>query len=159
MLAVMSPAAPRSPSPREKIAIGLLSMLCGAPALLVGAGLIEPQANTLNAPLWVVFCGGAVFVLVGASFVSDAFLKAGGALHAVQYIVGMIIIVAFALIPTWVAFGPGERNFAVAFGPFDLSESPIAQGAGRVGFGAMALVLWGFCAVAAQNGWRRLRAG
>jgi hypothetical protein len=60
-----------------------------------------------------------------------------------------------ALIFSWIAFGPGPRAFA---GLGFLKPLGVSEPAGRVVFGLVAAGMWGFEAVLAVVGFRRLRA-
>jgi len=75
-------------------------------------------------------------------------------LRVAYYFLGLAVVGALATVGTWVAFGPGERAFAVSL-PFPVS-SPANPWIGRSVFGVGAVLTWLFFVVAAVAWWRKL---
>ncbi len=90
--------------------------------IFVGVGLIylafDPATEGEHAPPWVIAASGAVFAVAGLAVLVDVLpeLRASpelkGRLHGG---LGFVIILLFALIANWIAFGPGERSGEVTF--------------------------------------------
>jgi hypothetical protein len=142
--------------------IGALFAAIGLYFVLVGLGLLPVPGGprNLHAPYWVVACAGLVFFLGGAAVFIPATagdLPANGEMpknaprwmHFTQYLFGLVIYLCFALIASWVAFGPGSRSFS--------GTVPVGEIGGRIAFGIGALAMW-FAAIAfALHGARKLR--
>ena len=75
-------------------------------------------------------------------------------LRVAYYLLGLAVVGALATVGTWVAFGPGERAFAVSL-PF-LGSGPASPWIGRAVFGVGAVLTWLFFVVAAVAWWRKL---
>jgi hypothetical protein len=78
-------------------------------------------------------------------------------MRVAYYLLGLAVVGALATIGTWVAFGPGERAFAVSL-PF-LGSGPANPWVGRAVFGVGAVLTWLFFVVAAVAWWRKLLRG
>jgi len=107
------------------ILIGAIIAAAGLYFLLVSVELVPaPQGYAvLSSPLWIVFCGGLVFLLAGAVVAlrgAAGTLKADGDLapdaprwlRLAQYLAGLAVFACFGAIATWIAFGPGPRIFS-----------------------------------------------
>ena len=151
------------PSRRETIVIGAIAAAFGLYFVLASLGVVPLQVRA-NAPLWIVTLCGLVFLLGGLAVVVPAAItgevRADGELpesapqwlRLVQYVCGLAIFAAFAMIGSWVAFGPGSRSFG--------TNLPLSSGdnetIGRVAFGVGAVITW-LCLIGfARYGWRRL---
>jgi hypothetical protein len=135
----------------------------GALIMLAAAGLLPSKGG--DAPAWVVACAALIFVFAGSLLMLRSFM--GGDMHerelprgvplqlrVAYYLLGLTVVGALATVGTWVAFGPGERAFAVSL-PFPVS-SPANPWIGRSVFGVGAVLTWLFFVVAAVAWWRKL---
>lgn len=137
-------------SPRVTIICGLFSVAMGMMIVLFGSGVISETRHAGDAPPWVAFVGGLIFVLAGVSIIAGALqgVPASGELpknatwwaRLFYYLVGLTLVAALATIGTWVAFGAGERSFQGP-GMFFLSKS-VNDLVGRIVFGFGALLTW-----------------
>lgn len=92
----------------------------------VGTGWVPTDPSSVHAPGWVLQMVGLFFALAGTSFYTRH-------LHpAVNGVVGVVLLSAFASVFSWVAFGAGTRHF----------EGGGSEASGRFFFGAFAIVVW-----------------
>ena len=143
-------------TPKEMLAIGLLFAAVGLYFALTGLGVfpIPGGPKNLHAPLWIVFLAGLAFFLGGATAILQGIGKAkpNGELPAnappwmrvVQGLIVLAIFAVFALMASWVAFGPGERKITTTI-PF--YSGPANEWIGRSAFGIGAIVMW-LCTIA-----------
>jgi hypothetical protein len=75
-------------------------------------------------------------------------------LRVFQYLLVLTIFAAFAMIGSFVAFGPGTRSFSVSV-PF-VSTSGDSEIFGRIAFGIGAIITWLCLVLVAVSGWRKL---
>lgn len=146
-------------TPSGAIGVGLLMLAIGSAIILAALGVIP--GGRMNAPPWIVGLAGFVFAMAGTALMSSAFggRRAGEAptplwLRAVQYLLGVAMFASFALIGSWVAFGPGPRSFTTNV-PF-LGSGPANEIGGRIAFGIGAVLTWLCALIAAVAGVRRL---
>src|SRR5262249_42336390 len=145
-----APAAARQQlGPRAAWALGLGLMLAGAG---IAAIAIWSDEDRVQAPRWVAVAAGAAFALGGAAIIKG-YARDQGAERPDDVwglLLGGLLTTCLAVIPAWVAFGPGERRFRVS-GPLPLGWlSPRAGewlGRGAFGLGAIlvgtiTLVVW-----------------
>jgi hypothetical protein len=121
--------------------------------------------RNLHGPLWIVFCAGLAFFLGGVAVLIQVLgrANANGELPAAaptwlpiaQYLVGVVIFAAFAMIGSWIAFGPGARTFSGSFLFFDATTNAAI---GRTAFGIGAILTWLATIAFAVSGARKLRA-
>ncbi len=152
------------PSRRETIVVGAIAALLGLYLVLVALSLLPPPGRP-NGPMWVVLLAGLCFLLGGLAVLipvvvtgevrSDGELPASAPpwLRVSQYVFGLALFTCFAMIGTWVAFGPGTRSFSVSL-PF-LSFRGGGEMIGRAAFGFGALITWLCLIVLAVSGWRK----
>src|SRR5919109_2560113 len=127
---------------KEMLVIGLIAGGAGLFFVLVGLGIVPPPGGkeSLHGPLWVVFCAGLVFLLGGGALLlhlmsgakpTDDDFPADTPLwmRVVRYLAMVAIFMSFALIGTWIAFGPGESEFSMS-APF--FSGPASGMVGRV---------------------------
>jgi len=155
----------KPPSRGVTIGLGAIFAAAGLYFVLVGLDVLPPPSKA-NAPLWVVVLVGLCFLLGGLGVLvpaavtgevrTDGELPAGTPywLRVVQYLLGLTIFACFAMIGSWVAFGPGTRSFGISL-PF-FSSSGGSELIGRAAFGLGAVITW-LCLIAvAVSGWRKL---
>ncbi len=149
--------------PTRALFFGFFAGAVGLVFVLMSLGVLAPL-GPIYGPPWIVFCAGLVFVL-GAALLAlraaagdparDGELPpdAPRALHLAQYLFVLTMFVCMALVASWVAFGPGERNFTTS-GSF--GEGRVGDGTGRVMFGIGAVIMWLCTLWMAIDGARRL---
>ena len=149
-------------SDKTMIVAGLIAMSMGIFPVLIGLGVVPTRPG--DAPGWIGLLAGAMFILAGAAVIVRGAFQGGGEaerdlpaaapgwLRTTYYLLGMATAVTLAAIGSWVAFGPGERNFAEAI-PF-LGNGLINETIGRAAFGLGACLVWLFVIVLAINGVR-----
>lgn len=128
--------------------LGLLCFACGV-APILGALQIIPYPLTPGTPTWVGIAAGAVFILAGAAVI-NGYIFGGGehfetraspAARRMQNVLGFTMLVMFAAISGWIAFGEGERNFSSSISlPFWQSEGRGNDSVGRAVFGLGAII-------------------
>jgi hypothetical protein len=114
----------------------------GVGLIIVAIAIFGDEAS-FEAPRWVVTASGSVFLLAGALL----FLK--GNTPLANFILATLLT-CFGAIPTWIAFGSGERQFEGSLSLFEgWFSGPAPEVLGRITFGigalfldAMALYLW-----------------
>jgi hypothetical protein len=150
----------------QMLGVGCAAGAAGVYLLLLGAGILPVPGGpgNLHGPLWLVSCVGIAFFLAGAALTLQAAGRANDQgelpadapswMHLLQYLIGVAIFVAFALIGSWVAFGAGERAFSGSFG---LVSGGVDAAVGRTVFGAGAIISWLASIALAVSGLRKLR--
>lgn len=135
-----------TPPPQACLWMGLLSAGAGLFIVLLSLGVVPADDSQFRAQRWIAGLAGLAFLLAGGTLLSQALVgKLGGSsglLQTVQGLFGLAILVAFAAIANWIAFGPGERNFQGSLTlPFlgFLFRSP--DSFGRALFGIVAVLL------------------
>jgi hypothetical protein len=148
------------------IAAGIFAMAIGALPLLTALGILPHGHNASDpAPSWMAWLIGLMFGGAGISIVMRGILggDANGYLpltaprwlRAAHELIGVFIIFSFAILFSWIAFGPGTRHFSVSSGGASMPTS--GETMGRVAFGIGAILTWCFAAYAVVVSWRRLR--
>jgi hypothetical protein len=155
----------KPPSRGTTIGLGAIFAAIGFYFVLVGLGVLPPPGKA-NAPMWVVTLAGLCFLLGGLGALipaavtgemrDDGELPAGAPywLRVFQYLIVLAIFAAFAMIGSFVAFGPGTRSFSIS-----LSVGSTSGGSeifGRVAFGIGAIITWLCLVLVAVGGWRKL---
>jgi len=152
-------------TPRETRWIGAGALAFGFWLILVGLGVLPVPGGprNLHGPLWIVFAVGMAFFLAGAAALVQVLGRAndGGEfppdapfwVRAVQYLIFVAIFACFALIGSWVAFGPGPHAFSGGF--MFLGQAANAW-VGRALFGFGAIICWLCTLAVAVAGARRL---
>ena len=158
-------SAPQPATPREArwiaagaAAFGLWLMLVGFGALPVPGG-----PRNLHGPLWMVLAAGLAFFLAGLAVLFQVW---GGAsdrgefppeapfwMRAMQHLIFVAIFACFALIGSWIAFGPGPRGFS---GSVLFLSNVANEWIGRAAFGFGAVLCWLGTLAVAIVGTRRL---
>jgi hypothetical protein len=136
--------------------VGTVAAAAGLYFLLVAAGLlpIPGGPRNLHGPLWIVLCVGLALFFAGAALFTQVIGHANASrelpadapkwMRVIQYLMGVAIFAAFAVIGSWVAFGSGERNFSGSFIFFDAHTNATI---GRTVFGIRAIITW-LCTIA-----------
>ncbi len=120
----------------SNIFLGIVAILTGVFALLVGFGLIQTDGNDNDVPLGIARITGGIFFVAGVMA-----LGIGKFPPRLYNILGAVLMTLFSFIAGWVAFGPGNRVFGGA-GPM----------LGRMVFGFSAFI----CVYMAIVAWKRV---
>jgi hypothetical protein len=154
---------------KAALAVGVINASIGAAILTVG--VIRSGPATADAtPGWVVALTGLLFVFGGAAIVMKTL--AGGsdsngemppdaprALRMAYDVLVSAIALSLPSIFSWVAVGPGERQFSVSAGAggaaIALGTSPADQMTGRIAFGIGSAVAWLIGGAIVLYIWRR----
>lgn len=134
-----------------RMILGFFSLVMGLVVMAVAADILPADESSIHAPRWVLSAAGLIFVLCGVLvFLSMGTQErghtAGGkSLEIVQTLIGNGVITLFALILSWIAFGPGERQFSSTISlPFiSISSADANELSGRICFGTFAVLLDG----------------
>lgn len=119
--------------------------------IMIMAGF-DPDDSRFHAPRWVAAAAGATFLLAGVAVIKSGRSSSDGTPRENSLGYGFILallLTCFGAVASWVAFGPGEREFQgeVSLGtgllPFDVGDL-----VGRIVFSPGALLL-DFMALAA----------
>lgn len=118
--------------------LGGLVALAGAGLMAVGAGVFPSALSGANAPLWVIIAVGACFLLAGLATLGQRRLP-----EALASLLPCLIVVLFAAIAGWVAWGDGPRQFSFSLGAggFGLGGEGVSVGRIVFGFGAVVMNL------------------
>ncbi len=159
----MSEPAPAST--RGNYFCAVVALITGAYFFVVGAGLlpIPGGPSNMHGPRWLVMCVGLAFFLAGVAIVIQTLGQANQAtgalpaeaprwMRALQYLIGLTIFVCFGAIASWVAFGPGERQFSGSFLFFSQATNTAI---GRTAFGIGAVIIWLCIAAIVASGIRK----
>lgn len=140
----LAPKGSRPPSGAAPLWLGVLMLAMGGFIMAGGAGLFPSTLKGANAPLWVILAAGAIFALAGVSFFAQRWLP-----KSLAGMLPCLLLTLFAIIPAWVAFGDGPRQFSMSVSGFgmaawwdDVSLGRIAFGFAAVVVGLLALVVW-----------------
>lgn len=140
-------------TPRGAALAALACVACAVFPILGGLGVIPIRLEN-QTPGWVAVAAGSMFLLAAGALVVDALaggIQANGdlppdtpaALRAAQSVCGFGIVVLFAVVTSWIAFGKGERHFSTTLAlPFMWTTSRAGDTTGRWAFGAAAVLLW-----------------
>ena len=122
--------------------------------MALGGGLIPVDPSSVHAPGWVIVLCGVVFALDG---VMEGMQGRGG--DSLTEPFALVLMICFATVFSWVAFGPGERQFTGGESADGASVGgPVGSTAGRIAFGFGALLMWAIVAAIASKLIKRLRA-
>jgi hypothetical protein len=149
---------------RSNIFFGLLAAALGAFIMLSALGILVPSRAT-EGERWIGGIAGLVFVLGGIAVVLQTWAANGPSpegdlpsgtplwLRAVYYIIVLTVVASLATIATWVAFGPGERQFTGNL----VMPQWLNETAGRALFGFGAILCWLILFAMAAASFNRLR--
>jgi hypothetical protein len=142
---------PTPAKPKSNYFLAAVAAAVGAYFFAVGARLLPIPGGpaNLHGPLWLILCAGLAFFLAGLAIAIQTLghANAGGELPAeaprwmrvAQYLIALAIFVCFGAIGSWIAFGPGERQFSGTFMFGDPATNAII---GRAVFGVGAIMIW-----------------
>lgn len=144
------------------LGVGALCVALGLYFALIGLGLVRPPSR-VNGPLWIVLCAGLVFAAGGATVIvrgalgmddkeQDLPADAPRWLKIACWLAGLTVAAGLALMGTWIAFGPGERDFTMSA----TLSGPLSGGFGRVLFGLAAIMTWLMVIVFAHHGAKKI---
>ena len=149
-------------SAKSTIDCGLIAAAMGVFFILFAAGVIQlGPTRAGQEPGWVGVVCGLIFLLGGSAVVFQTVASDGKTpqgqlpastprwLRAVNQLICLAIVVSMGALGTWVAFGPGERQFTG-------SGSFLGQIGGRIAFGIGAALIWIVLAAAVFVKIRRL---
>ncbi len=140
-------------SPKARVGLGLLCIAAGAAPMLAAFDIGPLSARDINGPPWLGFAAGGVFVLAGALLLLGEARRG----HPLAWLLGFLIIAAFAAIGNWIAFGPGPRQCSGSFTGFMFSSSrAAAEWECRIAFGIGACIMNGLLAWMLAHGLGRL---
>jgi hypothetical protein len=151
------------PLDKTAVACGILALAMGLFIVLSAIGII-PSRDADWSSRCIGFVAGLAFVLGGIAVVVQTLARASPQgdlppgtpmwIRATILFLGLAIVASLAVIGTWIAFGPGGREFSssIPFLPAWLNE-PL----GRTVFGIGAMLTWLFLLLMAVMGARRLR--
>jgi hypothetical protein len=130
-----SPAA-NAATPLQRVGVGFLCVIAGLPIMAAACSL--PAAER-SAPQWVVFLAGAMFSLLGMTLILPP------SAERVIRLLAASGVTCFAAVFSWVAFGPGVRQFStsVSIG-IGTTTATGSEMLGRILFGAGAVMLIAF---------------
>lgn len=153
-------------SPRLAVVAGLAFIAMGVYTVLGGMGVVAVRMSPdLQGSEWVVVCAGVIIVLLGLALIfSFAAQSAGSAagepaftVRLISYLLGFGIVGLFTVVFTWIAAGPGPRNFSSAIStPLMTQRTTRDEISGRVIFGASAALCWIFFISSGISGARQL---
>lgn len=155
--------------------MGLIFVLAGLPAVLIGLGVITPANVDPETPRWVALGAGLLFALAGLALILD-YAIAGGvgpdgdlrqgapfAIRVANLVIGMAIVGLMTAIFGWVAFGSGPRRFSTTMTlPFMTQHWMSGEMSGRVAFGIATVLMaamFVFCTVVGIERLRRAKRG
>jgi len=126
-------------SPRAAVILGTLVAIAGVVPILGATGVIDLKP-TPGTPTWVGATAGLVFVFGGLAVMNGSTMGSSRARVGMQTLLGVAICAAFAAIAGWIAFGPGERQFASTISlPFYAHSGRGSEWLGRGMFGLGAI--------------------
>ncbi|MFH1845670.1 MAG: hypothetical protein ABIF77_20995 [bacterium] len=117
---------------RDRRTAAIVLTLLGVAIILLSAGVIPLEPDSLNVPLWILTVIGVLLLSAGLS----AFLPSNSA-SANAFIA--VTLALFALVLTWVSLWGDSRAFS---GGIPLLPGSVNVVLARVVFGSLALVLW-----------------
>ena len=155
---------PTPAASKGKLPLAALMAAIGVYYILLGLRLlpVSDMAAHENDPHWLVLCAGLAFLLAGVAVAIQTFGHANAAgelpaaaprwMRAGQHLTAFTIIACLGAIGSWVAFGPGEREFSGGL-PFLGPAVNSVIGRGTFGVGAVLTLLC--LAVIAVSGLRK----
>lgn len=121
--------------------------------VLIAGDVIRVDPDTIHSPRWVLAAAGMVFMIGGV-------MAGAGPTHALlNDVLAGVLIGCMASIATWIAFGPGEREFtgSVSLGPVAIGGESGAS-VGRIAFGVSSILLWALVVFVVHRVVKQLRS-
>jgi hypothetical protein len=158
-------SAPEQATTREMRWIGIIAAAIGCYFSLVGLAVLPVPGGpgNLHAPLCIVLLIGLMFLLAGAAALMQSFGRADAAgelpadaprwMRAAQYLFGVALFAAFAMLGSWVAIGGDARHFS---GGIPFLGGALNVSLARIVFGFGALICWLAAIGFAVSGARKL---
>jgi len=124
----------------------LVGILLSLPFLLMGgflAGIglhwIPYDPAKIHAPGWIIVICGSMFVAGGVAMLRTTTGRGASS----QPFLGVAILICLTIVAHWVAFGAGERHFTrtTSINDVEFASGPVDEHAGRIVFGAGAVIL------------------
>ena len=135
-------------SARWTIACGLVAALIGLFYVLQGAGFVEVTVRPKEtSPGWLAIVIGLIFMSGGGAVIIQTVFKGGNPSDAglpataplgfrlIQNTLVFMIVAGLGIVSSWVAFGPGPRQFTG-------SGAVFGETGGRIAFGIGASIIW-----------------
>jgi hypothetical protein len=121
--------------------------------MAIGGGVIPVDPSSVHAPGWVIVLAGVVFALAGVMVCTNGRFDAW-----VNESLALVLMLCFASVFSWVAFGPGEREFTGGASVGGAGASgPVGSTSGRMAFGIGAIMMWLIVAAIVNNVLKRLK--
>ena len=103
--------------------------------------VIHLDPADIHAPGWVLVASGMMFVIAGLLIPASQNRSKEAPGLWVQFL-GLMLMGCFAAVFSWVAFGPGEREFSTSVNGFAVEGSGESSGRAVFGFFAVLVDLW-----------------
>jgi len=113
----------------------------GLMIVAMAADLVHVDPSDMHAPRWVIAAAGMMFVFAGLVIPASQSYSGGEPTLWIR-LIGLLIMVCFALVFNWVAFGPGEREFTTSVNGLVVENSGETFGRSVFGFFAVLVDLW-----------------
>lgn len=154
---------PTPATPRQMLIYSAIAAAIGVYFGLVGLRLLPIPGGSANlhAQLWLVFCIGLAFILAGAALFIQAVGHANAAgelpaaapqwMRIAQFLAALTIFVLLGAIGSWVALGPGEREFSGSVAVGGHAGGVV----GRIVFGLGTVIIWLSALALGVHGFRK----
>ena len=114
---------------RSRYIMAFVTIAFGVVPILIAIGVIEPDAGSVHAPMWVLAMCGGVFILAGIMVLLGQNSRA-------SYFLAALLCLCFAAIGGWVALFGAAENFSGGI-PFVPSKTNFSIGRITFGLGAL----------------------
>jgi hypothetical protein len=151
-------------SAKLTIACALVAVAIGLFYILYSAGIVGPAPRHGNdGPGWLGFVFGLIFLFGGMAVIIQTVATGGDpsasdlpastprGLRLIHHVMAWAIVGMLGIVFSWVAIGPGQRDFTG-------SGSIVGETGGRIAFGIGAVLIWIVLLAMVFVGVRRLLA-